>query len=232
MNKYYDPEDMILDGMIIRAMDCPVLISDSCNTILSKEESDHLDALTHRAIAKEALHSQQSRIIKRTMKFAACLLLLLTVSFSVIMNVDAWKNKIIQSSFEIFDDHGIFSVNLAKDPTSQYAPTYIPERFIVYEEIYSDEDLLVLSYTVGSERYQGFTYELYHTKTQIAVDRKNAETKTVMCNDTQCELFFYPQLGDRQLIGILPECNKQFQIIGDLTEEEIIAIANSIEFQP
>ena len=201
--------------------------------LLSNEESLHLDELTHNAASKESSRNKHVRHLKLLAKIAACFVLLLSISSIIVTTTDALKTTRYQTNLDVFDDHGVFSVDHMTELPDRYAPTRIPERFITYEEIYSDEEILLLSYSYQNEgQYIGCSFQLYHVKTDIEIDTDHAESKTVIYNGNQYTLFYYPEDSIHILLGTVPDCEKQFRINGYLSEEEILDMADSIELLP
>ncbi len=81
----------------------------------------------------------------------------------------------------------------------------------------------------GEDFYHSITYQLFYTQSNVFIDTENADIQTVEHNGQT--LTIIKKESERQLLGIIPGTDFQYLIVGDLSDEEIIDIANSIQIK-
>lgn len=61
----------------------------------------------------------------------------------------------------------------------------------------------------------------------MLIDTENAEIKRINYEDQELTILSKDQ--ERQLLGIVPETEYHYMIVGELTEEEILKISSSVQ---
>ena len=155
---------------------------------------------------------------------------MLVVSFSVVMNVQAWRNDVVNYVLTFFEDHGTLSTpKISSENTLvRYIPTYIPERYFNDEIVLENERTLLLNY-YGDDYSVSMAYQLFYKESELFFDSENATVEVLDQNGE--EIIILVKNNERQLIGTIPGTGYKYTIIGQLTEEEILNISKSISLQ-
>ena len=235
MNKNQHYDDMFWDSLILRSInevDNSALDSQAklANEALSPEEITRLNALTKKAAQKEFVRQDYKPSWSSVLKASACFLVFIAVSATVMMGVSAWRTQISEFIFTVLEDHGVFSsntqtTNIAKNV---YIPTRIPGSYTKSEVVLDNENTLIMCY-YGEDFYHSITYQLFYTQSNVFIDTENADIQNVEHNGQT--LTIIKKESERQLLGIIPGTDFQYLIVGDLSDEEIIDIANSIQIK-
>ncbi len=232
-NQHYD--DMFWDSLILRSIneaDNSALDSQAklANEALSPEEVTRLNALTKKAAQKEFVQQDYKPSWSSVPKASACFLVFIAVSATVMMGVSAWRTQISEFIFTVLEDHGVFSpdkqtTDMAKDT---YIPTRIPEPYTRSEVVLDNENTLIMCY-YGEDFYHSITYQLFYIQSNVFIDTENADIQTIVHNGQTLQIL--TKESERQLLGVIPGKGLQYLIVGDLSEEEIIDIADSIQIK-
>lgn len=229
MREKRNSKDLLLDAILLRALEEENKGLEreirAANEALTKEEDERLKALLKATWKKEQARQRRNRYLLRT---AACFAVMLVVSFSVIMNVQAWRANVINYVLTVLDDHGIVSPQgfSLGDYHIRYAPTWIPEKYYNVEIVLDNENALIINY-YEDDYDSAITYQLFYDDASLFLDTENARRKTfnrnnqeitVLCKDNEC-----------QLISTIPETTYRYIITGQLSEEEILLISDSIQ---
>ena len=218
-------DDLLLDAILLRALEEENKGLEreirAANEALTKEEDERLKALLKATWKKEQARQRRNRYLLRT---AACFAVMLVVSFSVVMNVQAWRSNVVNYVLTFFDDHGILSPQ-AIDRV-RYFPTYLPERYSNREVVLDNENSFIVSYT-GEDTSSAVTFQILYGGISFFFDSEDADVETIHQNDQEMMLLFKD--GGYQLLGTIRGTTYRFMIAGDLTKEEILDVANSIQ---
>ncbi len=229
MRKERKSKDLLLDAILLRALEEENKGLEreirAANEALTKEEDERLKALLKATWKKEQARQRRNRYLLRT---AACFAVLLVVSFSAIMNVQAWRANVINFVLTLWDDHGVLA---PQDPLPvlshvRYYPTYIPERYTTIDVVLDNENTLLINY-YGDDFSPSMTFQLLYGGTNMLIDTENAEIKRINYEDQELTILSKDQ--ERQLLGIVPETEYHYMIVGELTEEEILKISSSVQ---
>ena len=229
MRKERNSKDLLLDAILLRALEEENKGLEreirAANEALTKEEDERLKALLKATWKKEQARQRRNRYLLRT---AACFAVMLVVSFSVVMNVQAWRSNVINFVLTLWDDHGVLtpqgSSTIAK--YTRYTPQYIPERFFNQDIIVDNDNTLIISY-YGDSYSPAVTYQLLYGGTNMLIDTEDAESKTIYQNGQEMTMFVKD--GEIQLLGVISGTEYHYLIVGELTEEEILAMADSVQ---
>lgn len=188
------------------------------------------DKETHKKRAKEIRKS----VLKVTVRAAICIMAFVTVSFSLIMSVDALRSKFTQLliSFEPkyaqiemqqTDYNGnIINGNIYAQLTGRYVPSYMPKGF----EITSMTIDTVLQDTVyeNGESYVSLSISSENGVTQIDTEQADY-IETIKISDMDC------MLVEKDGIFTLAWDNDDgyFVLLTNISKEETIRIASSIK---
>ena len=143
MRKERNSKDLLLDAILLRALEEENKGLEreirAANEALTKEEDERLKALLKATWKKEQARQRRNRYLLRT---AACFAVMLVVSFSVVMNVQAWRANVINYVLTVFEDHGVLSPkeNVSIHAKERYLPTYIPEEYPNKEIVFDEEN--------------------------------------------------------------------------------------------
>lgn len=228
MRKEQNSDDLLLDAILLRALEEENEELEEKtraeNEALTEEEDARLKALLETAWKKERSRQRRNRYLLRT---AACFAVMLVVSFSVVMNVQAWRNDIVNYVLTFFEDHGTLSTQRTSSDNSvvRYIPTYIPEGYVNKEIILENENTLILNY-YGDNHNSSIVYQLFYNDDSLFFDTEDADAK-ILSEDTGEQIILLKD-GVRQLLGTIPGTTYHYIVIGKLTEEEILNIAGSI----
>lgn len=221
-------DDLLLDAILLRALEEENKGLEreirAANEALTKEEDERLKALLKATWKKEQARQRRNRYLLRT---AACFAVMLVVSFSAIMNVQAWRANVINYVLTVFEDHGVLSPkeNVSIHAKERYLPTYIPEEYPNKEIVFDDENMLAIYYH-GNDCMSTITYQILYEDTNTFIDTENAQIKYINHNDQ--ELIILTKDDHRQLIGLLPGTTYRYLITGDISEEELLQISDSL----
>lgn len=235
MNNCRRSDDMFWDSLILRSIDeadddAIDLKAKSANEALSPEEVTRLNTLTKKAAQKEFVRQVCRPSWSRAAKMSACFLVFIVVSATVIMSVSAWRTQISEFIFTVLEDHGIFSPETQTTDMEKkaYVPTRIPAPYTNSEVVLDNENTLIMCY-YGEDYHHSITYQLFYTQSNVFIDTENAEIQTIERNGQTLKIV--KKENERQLLGIIPETPFQYLIVGDLSEEEIVDIADSIQLK-
>lgn len=228
MRKEQRSKDLLLDAILLRALEEENKELESeiraANEALTKEEDERLKALLKATWKKEQARQRRNRYLLRT---AACFAVMLVVSFSAIMNVQAWRANVVNYVLTVFEDHGVLSPkeNVSTHAKERYLPTYIPEEYPNKEIVFDDENMLAIYYH-GNDGMSTITYQILYKDTNTFIDTENAQIKYINHNDQ--ELIILTKDNHRQLIGLLPGTTYRYLITGEISEEELLRISDSL----
>lgn len=227
MKRSRKSEDAILDAFLLRAMEAEnQALKETPEETLDEETDERLKVLIQTAYRKACVRRRWKR---RTLKAFACIAITLTLSLTVVLNVDAWRTKLLNYTIAIFEDHGvIYSEPMDfDDDHPRYLPTKIPNGFELSETLIDTENTLMLEYE-NEEEGSSFIVYLSYVPTNIKFDTENATIKKKMIGTE--EVIITTKNDIVQILGIIQGTDYQFSISGDLTEEELLTVASS--FQP
>lgn len=228
MRKERKSKDLLLDAILLRALEEENKELESeiraANEALTKEEDERLKALLKATWKKEQARQRRNRYLLRT---AVCFAVMLVVSSSVVMNVQAWRANVINYVLTVFEDHGVLSPkeNVSTHAKERYLPTYIPEEYPNKEIVFDDENMLAIYYH-GNDGMSTITYQILYEDTNTFIDTENAQIKYINHNDQ--ELIILTKDNHRQLIGLLPGTTYRYLITGEISEEELLRISDSL----
>lgn len=221
-------DDLLLDAILLRALEEENKGLEreirAANEALTKEEDERLKALLKATWKKEQARQRRNRYLLRT---AACFAVMLVVSFSVVMNVQAWRNDVVNYVLTFFEDHGTLSPKKTSSDSFhiRYIPTYIPVEYSNEELILENENTLILNYSVD-DHSSSIVYQLFYNSNSFMLDTENANVK-ILSEDTGQKIVLLKD-DTCQLLGTIPGTTYQYSITGKLTEEEILRISESI----
>ena len=222
-------DDLLLDAILLRALEEENKGLEreirAANEAPTKEEDERLKALLKATWKKEQARQRRNRYLLRT---AACFAVMLVVSFSVVMNVQAWRSNVVNYVLTMFDDYGTLSADRYPYDTERlhYLPTYIPEKMDNREIILDNENAFIVNFW-GDESDSTITYQLFYEDASLIIDTEEAEIKTVFQDDQ--EITILVKGSERQILGIIPDTTYRYIITGTLSEEEMLKIAKSIK---
>ena len=222
-------KDLLLDAILLRALEEENKGLEreirAANEALTKEEDERLKALLKATWKKEQARQRRNRYLLRT---AVCFAVMLVVSFSVVMNVQAWRSNVVNYVLTMFDDYGTLSADRYPYDTERlhYLPTYIPEKMDNREIILDNENAFIVNYG-GDESDSTITYQLFYEDASLIIDTEEAEIKRVFQDDQ--EITILVKGSERQILGIIPDTTYRYIITGTLSEEEMLKIAKSIK---
>lgn len=231
MRKERKSKDLLLDAILLRALEEENKELEreirAANEALTKEEDERLKALLKATWKKEQARQRRNRYLLRT---AVCFAVMLVVSFSVVMNVQAWRANVVNYVLTLFDDYGTLSSEEVPTGinTVRYSPTYIPDRYLNKEIVLNNKNVYIIDY-YGSDYDSDITYQLFYDDMGLIVDTEDADVKLIRQNDQEVTLL--TKNDERQLIGTIPGTAFRYVITGELTEEEILRISQSIELE-
>ena len=227
MKRSRKSEDAILDAFLLRAMEAEnQALKETPEETLDEETDERLKVLIQTAYRKACVRRRWKR---RTLKAFACIAITLTLSLTVVLNVDAWRTKLLNYTIAIFEDHGvIYSESMDfDDDHPRYLPTKIPNGFELTETLMDTENTLMLEYE-NEEEGSSFIVYLSYVPTNIKFDTENATIKKKMIGTE--EVIITTRNNFIQILGKIEGTDYQFIISGDLAVEELLNVASS--FQP
>ena len=226
MKRSRKSEDAILDAFLLRAMEAEnQALKETPEETLDEETDERLKVLIQTAYRKACVRRRWKR---RTLKAFACIAITLTLSLTVVLNVDAWRTKLLNYTIAIFEDHGVIyseSMDFDDDPP-RYLPTKIPNGFELSETLIDTEDTLMLEYE-NNEEGSSFVVYLSYAPVNIKFDTENATIKKKMIGSE--EVIITTKINSIQILGKIEGTDYQFIISGDLAEEELLNIASSFQ---
>ena len=231
MRKEQNSDDLLLDAILLRALEEENEELEEKtraeNEALTEEEDARLKALLEAAWKKERSRQRRNRYLLRT---AACFAVMLVVSFSVVMNVQAWRTSVVNYVLTVFDDHSFLSpVSTSSTQIGlQYSPTYVPERCTKKEIALDNEDNLVACY-YDDDNTLIFTYQIFYKYTNTLIDTEDVDAEILHINNQEMTLL--SKNNRRQLFGFIPDTTYRFSISGELTKEEILDIFYGLQLE-
>ncbi len=229
MRKEQRSKDLLLDAILLRALEEENKELEreirAANEALTKEEDERLKALLKATWKKEQARQRRNRYLLRT---AVCFAVMLVVSFSVVMNVQAWRANVINYVLTVFEDHGVWSPegNTSIHSRVRYLPTYIPEGY-TNEDVALDNENMLAIYYYDDDNTSAIVFQILYEDANTFIDTENAQTTQIYQNDQ--ELTMLVKDDQRQLIGVIPGTEYRYVISGDISEEEMLRISNSLQ---
>lgn len=203
--------------------------------LLEKDDSiinpnqDELDKKIYSMI-NERLGENNAKLIKqkklkKLISKVAILVLLLTSGFIIpFVTVDAFRERIINFYIENFDNHASFMPK-EESPFNDFIVGYIPGGYLENDEIKTPSFYSLTYY--NSENFM-IDVTLYDSKSSFNVDIENCETYNITVNNKNG--YIYRKPGSAILIFKFHENSIVITSTNDdLTNEELIKIANSIK---
>lgn len=226
MKRSRKSEDAILDAFLLRAMEAEnQALKETPEETLDEETDERLKVLIQTAYRKACVRRRWKR---RTLKAFACIAITLTLSLTVVLNVNAWRTELLNYIVAIFEDHGVvYSEPMDfDDDHPRYLPTKIPNGFELTETLIDTEDTLMLEYE-NNEEGSSFVVYLSYAPVNIKFDTENATIKKKMIGSE--EVIITTKNNSIQILGKIEGTDYQFIISGDLAEEELLNIASSFQ---
>lgn len=203
--------------------------------LLEKDDSiinpnqDELDKKIYSMI-NERLGENNAKLLKqkklkKLISKVAILVLLLTSGFAIpFITVDAFRERIINFYIENFDSHASFMPK-EESPFNDFIVGYIPEGYLENDEIKTPSFYSLTYY--NSENYM-IDVTLYDSKSSFNVDIENCVSYNIIVNNKNG--YIYRKPGSTILIFKFHENSIVITSTNDdLTNEELIKIANSIK---
>lgn len=226
MSKSKKYEDAILEAFLLRAIEAEnQALQETPEEPLDEETDQRLRRLIQAVYRKDRVRRRVKRYTRRTF---ACLAVALTVSLTVVLNVKAWRAELLNYTIAIFEDHGVIYSEPMDfyDDHPRYLPTKIPNGFELTETLMDTENTLMLEYE-NKEEGSSFTVYISYVPTTIKFDTEDAIIKKKMIGTE--EVIVTIKNNFVQVLGKIQGTDYQFIISGDLTEEETLDVASSLQ---
>jgi len=198
---------------------------------LPRERMKSIDAAVEAEVKKLRRRDSQKRLRANLLKVAACFVLLLVAVPSVAFSVKASRSGIVNYLIQHFSQFSEIHYGPDLKATaplgwsSPYYPTWLPEGFSIYQ-VGFNENADTVWYNVPGEHKVLFSV-LKNLSTGTAVNDEDLQGKSLQINGASAELYFNESGTERMLVLPLPR--GVVQIRGEISEENIIKIAESIE---
>ena len=184
---------------------------------LSEELEQRMEAELHPK--KTYYFSFLNTAVKRAACIVAAVLLITAVTT---FSVEALREGFLHFVVELFD--GGSTVSLPGEPSDQ-APRYltrIPEGFRLTSKTENDHTMICL---YEGENRKNFQFSRHPKGTNITVYTENADCRNITLTGGN-EGILFENCGERFLI--FNDGNYMYAVIGNLTEEEIVALADTL----
>lgn len=225
MKKGKRSEDALLEAFLLRAIEAedPEL-QKTPEEPLDEETDERLKRLIRAAYRKDCIRRKWKRGI---LKVSACVAITLTVSFAVVMNVEAWRTGLLNYTISAFEEYGTFYVQNEKpdEERIRYLPSEIPDGFEQKDIIVDTESTLAIKYE-NKKKGRQFAFYIYYEPTNIKFDTEGVEMETDILEGQESIILIKDEKA--QALGRIPGTDYQYGVVGDLTEE-LYSIVYSIQ---
>ncbi len=162
-----------------------------------------------------------------TVKKVACIIVtILIVLTSTVLSVDALRQRVKNFVIETFEKFSILTFddnsNTMGEIKEYYSPSYIPKGYVILEEKQGEIDNIILYKNNNA-------YEIHFT--QMCLNRQpHIDTEDCIIEEIDKYLLIQKENSNRKTIYFCDE-NYCYEIIsfGDLTKEELLKMAKSLE---
>lgn len=170
------------------------------------------------------------KVLTQAKRVAIIILAILVTSTTLVMSVEALREKFFDWLFSVFPTHTRIEFNNVIQPSgvedigqlNQYAPTYMPEGFILVDTYESDQNYKCY-YANSDEEYIVFEVSVIKNQNHINVNTENFKLTEIFINNCTG---YYVDKGSGHLL-LWSNDLYFFNIICDTTKDDAIKIAES-----
>lgn len=193
-------------------------------------KSDALDARIAKIIEQDEQKKRRKRMLKSLGRIAASIAIVLTLTVSVLMSVEATRVRIINAFLDWRADHVQIRPNNegsnVKNNNSFYRPTYLPEGYFEVE-IYSYGNTFESVYT-NNEGDEINLQQSPAESTVLNIDNEHSDYYKIEISGNEAHLFVsFDDDTQNQMVWVLDET--LFTLSSFINHEELILIAESIK---
>lgn len=211
--------DMLIDEGALQALPKLEEERDLPEVIFSKEHEAKMEKLFRQERNKE----KRKKLYFYASRSAACFAVLAVVSSICIFSVQAWRARFLNFVMEVSETNTklSFQEEEKEGSSDSYTLGYIPEGFSLEQQNRPQEN----TYLLYIKRDLYFSFSVGSISGTLRVDTEDAVTKTLTVNGMEA---FFSSKSD---LNILVWHNNEnvFDIIGNISEEEMIKIAENIK---
>ncbi len=161
--------------------------------------------------------------INTAAKRVACILAAVLLAATVTtVSVEALREGFVHFVVELFDGGSTVAMPGKPHPLNPKTPGYIPEGYRRISETINDHTIIQF---YGAEHRRNFQFSQHPKGTNISVYTENTDYRTVTLGG-QYEGILFENSGETFLI--FNDTDQMYAVIGALSEEEILKIANSL----
>ena len=183
------------------------------------------EAKMRKLFRRERRCAQRKRMVKYTRRAAVFLAGIIVLSGFAIMSVEAWRVKIVNYFMEITQQETAFHFehDATGDSyqTDELALDYIPDGFELKQSV-SKRDGLRLFFEKEDLK---FSVNVYPQKGNKGIDTENADIKKFKINGREAVF----STKENKNILVWNDGEYAFQIIGNISESEIVKIAENLK---
>lgn len=162
-----------------------------------------------------------------TGKIAAGLMVLIIISATVLLSVEASRNYILNSFLKWNNKHStiVFSGKNKLNELNKYSIKYIPDGFKISNVDFDDVSRFI-TYT-NDKNVSIYITETYANSVKLDVDNENNKPSEIMINNNKAYLFENVKTGGMNIL-VWNEENIAFEITSTIGGEHLILIAENI----
>ena len=200
----------------------------SCEELdLLYKPTPEMDLRLRRIINKYNKIEKAKNALFFTGKIAAGFTILLIISGTVLLSVNASRNYILNSFLKWNSKYSTinFSEGDKQNDFNKYSINYIPEGFNLRSSD-SDDVSMFLTYT-NDNNVSIYIMETYANTVNFSIDNENSKQSEIMINGNKAYLFESIKVGDSSIL-LWNDGNIAFEIISTISSDQLILIGENI----
>lgn len=179
---------------------------------------------------KKLIKHQKRKVGNKWSKRAAVVLLILGLTLSIGMSVEAVRLRVIKMMTVIFDKFTAISYErvggqIGGDQKVEYRLNYIPKGFVEIEKKEVFEDIQIIYENKSGQKIVFMQVEV--AGNQVVVDTENTEMEKVLMGGE--EVYYYENKGSKNLIWF--EGEYQLTLISEIDKKELEKMYKSTEIK-
>lgn len=195
---------------------------------MTPEQVENFFSAVHAGQARQSAQKRRRVFYKRFARLGAVAAVLVILVPAIAMNASASRTAISNFVIQNFADHSVLRYdkeNNALPPfgwRSEYYPRWLPEGYYISSVNFDHPSDYIWYNTKTGKQLSFFVFK---SLPQPSLNNENREKKSIMIGEYPAVL--YTSVDMREIMLFLPLPNGTVQIEGNLSENEIVQIAES-----
>lgn len=191
--------------------------------VFSENHNQRMKQIFKMAARAEKKQKRRRRLLKMGVGFAACL----CVSTAMVFSSSAFRVPILNFFTEVRERYSELTVDKGRkihvtENFKEYEPEYVVKEFNVLE-VKEKENFFRISYV--DDRDGWYYYDYYENPHSIQMDTEDIIRDEFMIDDSKAVIY----KKDKYIYAVYYKDSKQFIVIGNISEEEVKKVLESIQ---